>query len=75
MAKNGDLATSICDMFDPRKSCTTCNYRCVASEKDRLIGSGDGCTKWVLRELSSWGGARRFRKSKKTKKDGRKGVK
>ena len=68
LAKGSDLATTMCDRFDPRRSCTTCDFRCDSEEKERLFGSGEACPKWKLRKLSTWGGARRFRKTHKTRK-------
>ena len=68
LARGSDLAAALCDRFDPRKSCTTCNFRCGPDERERLVGNGDGCPKWELRKLSTWGGARRFQKTRKTKK-------
>lgn len=54
-----DLA---CAKFKARKSCTTCEYRCSQEEKGELMFAPGGCPKWVLRALSTWGGARRFRR-------------
>lgn len=48
-----------CKRFSPRKSCTTCEHRCLADEKETLLKSPGVCQKWELRALSSWGGPRR----------------
>ena len=49
-----------CPNFNARKSCTTCALRCLSEEKETLLQGPDGCPKWTLRQLSSWGGSRRF---------------
>lgn len=51
--------TSECQWFDPRRTCTTCGYRCAPEERDALYGDGKLCGKWTLRSISKWGGRRR----------------
>ena len=54
-----ESSSPTCPNFSARKSCTTCALRCLPEEKEALLGP-DGCQKWALRQLSSWGGSRRF---------------
>ena len=54
-----ESSSPTCPNFIARKSCTTCALRCLPDEKEALQGP-DGCPKWTLRQLSSWGGLRRF---------------
>lgn len=49
-----------CGKFDPRKSCTTCEHRCSPDERETLLFMDGGCPKWELRNLTTWGGRRRF---------------
>lgn len=49
-----------CDKFDPRRSCTTCEYRCPPEEKGANMQCDGGCSKWILRHLTTWGGVRKF---------------
>ena len=58
-----DIKKHACERFDARRSCTTCEYRCPQDERDMMMSSREGCPKWRLRELSTWGGARRFARS------------
>jgi len=53
-----------CDKFDPRKSCTTCEHRCLPDEKAANIEDSEVCQKWTLRKLTTWGGRRNFAKTK-----------
>lgn len=55
-----DSSSPTCPNFNARKSCTTCALRCLPEEKEALLQGPDGCPKWTLRQLSSWGGSRRF---------------
>ena len=57
-----------CPRFDPRVSCTTCRYRCSQDDRDANMGVSGSCPKWELKELSTWGGSRRYRNSHKNKK-------
>lgn len=52
-----------CGRFNPRRSCTTCAYRCQPEEKDRNFEEGR-CEKWVLRALATWGGDRHLHHKK-----------
>lgn len=52
-----------CDDFLPRKSCTTCAARCTPEARADLVDATGVCRSWRLRELSTWGGARRRKKS------------
>lgn len=54
-----------CGMFQPRRNCSTCEYRCPADEKERLLSRPGGCGRWELRRLTTWGGCRRFSSAKK----------
>jgi len=49
-----------CEKFDPRKSCTTCEHRCSYEEREKLLFAEGGCNRWALRNLTTWGGPRRF---------------
>lgn len=55
-----DAKSQTCPKFIARKSCTTCGLRCLPEEKESFLQGPDGCPKWTLRKLSSWGGSRRF---------------
>lgn len=57
-----------CSRFDPRKSCTTCEFRCSSDEKELNLESTEGCPKWKLKDLSTWGGNRRYARRSKTRK-------
>lgn len=70
-SKPGELsrAAGLCDRFVARQCCTTCAYRCPPDEKEGLMPIPGVCPKWKLRELSTWGGCRRYPKRQgKTKK-------
>lgn len=49
----------VCKWFNPRKSCTTCSFRCPAEVKADRLDQFGLCDQWKLRQLSSWGGSRR----------------
>ena len=51
-----------CELFSPRKICTTCEHRCPVEKKDELASQGSECPEWELRSLSTWGGNRRRKK-------------
>lgn len=51
--------TSECQWFDPRRTCTTCEYRCSTEERSSLRSDSDVCPKWTLRSISKWGGSRK----------------
>lgn len=57
MPSSGGPST-MCEDFRPRMICTTCEYRCSPDEKSFLVTSKSKCSKWKLRELSTWGGSR-----------------
>lgn len=50
--------SSQCEKFSPRRSCTTCEYRCSPEDKYERVGSGRKCQKWKLRAISTWGGSK-----------------
>ena len=52
----------ICERFSARRCCSTCEHRCSQEERDECLGSPNGCQKWELRKLSTWGGPRRNKK-------------
>ena len=49
-----------CKDFVPRRSCTTCEHRCSYEDREKLLLEEGGCKAWELRNLSTWGGQRRF---------------
>lgn len=55
-----DIKGLACEKFSPRKSCTTCEHRCSYEDREKLLLADGGCNRWALRNLSTWGGARRF---------------
>ena len=62
-----------CERFDARRSCTTCEHRCPPDVRETSGSEPDGCPRWELRRLSTWGGyrggvRRKVNKSSATKK-------
>ena len=49
-----------CEKFSPRKSCTTCGHRCSYEDREKLLFAEDGCNRWKLRDITTWGGSRRI---------------
>ena len=51
-----------CARFAPRKTCTTCEFRCPAEDRVSNMDADGACPKWRLRVLASWGGHRYIRR-------------
>lgn len=52
---------SVCEQFEPRRNCSTCEFRCSQDDRESSGGRFGECYRWKLRSLSTWGGVRKGR--------------